>query len=713
MSLIKSITKYEEFLAKQGEHLILWLAVAFAVGCGVYFALSFEPQHNLLYSSFSLAALITFFLGREIFHAHDKARYPIFLFCITVLFLFAGVVTASLRTYALNTPILANTPSPMMVEGRIAEISRTPQNGWATLVLDDITSHDFKKLRLTSRLRGNPFQGVNLNDRVQILVKLSPPSRPVIVGAFDFQRYSFFQGFSAQGFVLKPPIIIHSEPNSFFSLEEKRALIHEKLREILSPSIAAIAHALMTGERADIADEDWNALRASGLAHIISISGLHVVMVAVPIFFIIRLFLVMIPYCALHWPTKKIAAFVALLVCCAYVGFVVPSVPTTRALLMTCIGLIAIMLDRSPFSFRLVGFSAFIILLFYPESIISASFQLSFAAVMALIWTAQIIQPFYARMRERGGLLTRGLWWLGVATLTSFSVSIITAPLTSFHFQQIPLYGVVANALAMPITGILIMPMIILSFALMPLGLAHIPITILGFGIESMLAVANMVAAWPYAVWLTPHWPLFALILFSFAGLILFLGRGGVWKISVLLCGGAFFVILASPQPVIHIAEHAKQIIVKSDSGRGILLSGRAEKFMTQTALKHMDIVKPDKLAREGAFGLGDYGSISCGQNACRYDLSFIKLAAGKNVAALYDDCSWAKVIVTSAYFAPENCQANIFDRKRFFQTGAIAIFKDGSVRTVAEDQGRRPWTTWRGQGIWISRDARTSNNQS
>ncbi len=701
MGLQKIAQKCEEIVAAQQAHLLLWATVAFACGCGLYFSLNFEPRPLALYAVTGALISLTSFVGYKVYRSHDAGQYLLFIFLVAICFLMAGGAASSLRTHFLNTPLLVNTPQALMVEGSIREIERDPFTGHATLILEKIKPYNLKKIRLTSRLKGNPFGDVDLNDRVQILVKLSPPSRPVIVGGFDFQRYSFFQGLSAQGFVLQKPQIISKAPKNIFSLEKKRAEIHQRLRDQLPPHIAGIANALMTGERADIAEDDWESLRASGLAHIISISGLHVVMVAAPVFFIVRLFLVMIPYCALYWPVKKIAALIALLVCCAYVGFVVPSVPSTRALLMTGLGLIAIMLDRSPFSLRLIAFAAFVVLLFYPESIWSASFQLSFAAVISLVWIAEVTRNFWMRQKENASFVTATLLWFSASIVTSFVVALATSPLTSFHFQQIAVYSVVANALAIPITGLLIMPMIILSFALLPFEFGNIPIEILGFGIESLLAIANMVASWPFAIWNTPSWSPVALLFLTFAGLFLFLGIGRAWILSVPCLVMAIIFILITPQPMMHISGNGKQVIVKNES-QAVLSARRSEGFMTQTALQHMDVTKFDFLPKEGRVEFKNKASITCGVNACRYELPFVKITAGKNMQALLEDCAWADVIITTEKFNPKTCEAEIFDRKRFYQTGAIAIYKDGDSITVRDTQGVRPWTTWRGQGVWL-----------
>jgi competence protein ComEC len=516
-------------------------------------------------------------------------------------------------------------------------------------------------------------------------------------GAFDFQRFYYFQGIGALGFSLKPPQIIEkAEQNDpAFFLERLRKTISDEIYKVLEPRVAGITAALMTGERAAISEEDWTALRYSGLAHIISISGLHVALVAAPVFFVVRLFLAAIPFLALRWPIKKIAACAALIACCAYVAIVVPNVPTYRALLMTGIGLLAIMLDRSPFSLRLVAFAAAVVLLFSPDSVWSASFQMSFAAVTALVAVADLMRPYWSSYIRNGGRGRKIIVYLAGSIMTTLVASLATNPFSSFHFQQIASYSVIANALAIPLTGLLIMPMLVMSFLLMPFGFAEFPLRLMGHGITWMLEIAQDVAALPGAVIHTPAWPLAALGLFVVAGLCLILLAGRVKRVCIpLLCAG-LIVILLSKDSVVLVASSGRLIMVNAKES-AFISSKRREKFALETWQKRIDLNSEQLVAwpREGTATSGD-AQVNCDSQVCRISLPGLNISTGQDLYDLQQDCEWANVMIVPGKDMKSCGKADIYDKWRLRETGALSIMKDGEIRTVREDQGMRPWSTW------------------
>ncbi|PZP55119.1 MAG: hypothetical protein DI586_07825, partial [Micavibrio aeruginosavorus] len=586
---------------------------------------------------------------------------------------------------------------PLMAEGTIAHTEILDGRKGTLVLLDDVKLENFelkdtpKKIRLTSKLRVR----FNLGDRVQILVKLTPPSMPVMPGAYDFRRHYYFDGIGAMGFILKKPTVVATAPENDVSmfLERLRKTMGEYIKALLPSRISGIVTALVTGERAAIQEEDWDALRISGLAHIISISGLHVVLIATPIFFFVRLFLAAIPRLALHYPIKKIAAIVALIGCSLYVALVVPTVPTYRALLMTGIGLIAIMIDRSPFSLRLVSFAAIIVLLFAPESIWSASFQLSFAAVISLILAAEWTREYWSKWRNNASHVRKFLIYLGGSIFTTLVVSIITAPLAAYHFQQIPIYSVVANALIIPLSAIIIMPMTIATFLLWPFGAQDIALKIMGYGIEWMLAIAHGISSLPEASWNISAWPVSAMICFVFAGLSLYLLHGKARWISMIgVAASSVFIVLYQP-PSILISQSGGLMMVR-DGDKIYLSSSMKDKFFAENWVKRLGKEEGSAFSfpREGQVLLSD-GSITCGEGQCRIIHDDKKITWGNDYYALKTDCDWADIIVTPTAFREHNCKARINNKFTLMDSGAVEIAEGGSVKTVAYSLGKRPWS--------------------
>jgi competence protein ComEC len=703
----KSIVEtLDERLGEQKEGAFLWLPVLLGIGAAFYFSLLREPP--LFLTGIFLGGVAVLALRLLIWVRKGKKSELLFLLFLVAAALFwigAGFALAQARTHFLATPMLEREIGPVKLMGRVKALDeKEAGKGWVA-VLDQVSLESYRKLpppekRPNSiRLSGRGEPSFAAGDTVDLLAKLRPASSPLAPGGFDFQRFYYFEGIGANAIALGKVTVRETAQDGFF-LERLRQKIAARIDAVLPPRIAAITTALMTGERAAISEDDWTALRGSGLAHIISISGLHVALFAAPVFFFVRLFLAAIPPLALNYPIKKIAAAVALVSCALYVALVVPSVPTYRALMMTGIALIAIMTDRSPFSLRLLSFAAIVVLVFSPESVWSASFQMSFAAVLALVAVADWMRPYWSEWARHAGFFRKAGLYLGGALLTTCVASLATAPFSSFHFQQIASYSVLGNGLAMPLSGLVIMPMMIAVFLAMPFGLEFYPLQAMGWGIEKMLDVAHEVTALPGSVIETPVWPFSALVALVFAGLFLFLLNGKLRAIAVvpfLL----FLVLLAGGEarPVVQVSPSGKLILVR-DGDTVILSSRRAEKSVAENWIRQMGLsaeTRAEYFPRSGVLTLPEGGKISCDDEACRIEVGGIKLATGDDQYALEQDCKWADVIITPSRFYSRDCPySKIYDAGRLARSEGLSIREDGDsliIQTVREKRGNRLWT--------------------
>lgn len=702
------IETLDERLGEQKEGAFLWLPVFLGTGAAFYFSLLGEPPLFLVGAFLTGTAL----LALRLLIALKKGKrpeivFPLFLTAIALFWVGAGFAIAQGKTWYLATPMLEKEIGPLKLTGRVKVLDEKESGkGWVAVV-DNVQLDSYRKLpppeKLpnTVRLSGRGELSFMAGDEISSLVKIRPASPPMMPGGFDFQRFYFFEGIGASGIALgKPEIVSKAEEGSLgFFLERLRQKIGERISSVLGPRIAAITTALMTGERAAISEDDWNALRGSGLAHIISISGLHVALFAAPVFFFVRLFLAAIPKVALRYPIKKIAALIALVSCILYVGMVVPSVPTYRALLMTGIALIAIMTDRSPFSLRLLSFAAIVVLVFSPESVWSASFQMSFAAVLALVAVADWMRPYWSAWSRHAGFLRKSSLYLGGALLTTVIASLATSPFSSFHFQQIASYSVLGNGLVMPLSGLVIMPMMIVTFLTMPFGLEQYPVRAMGWGVEKMLDIAHAVTNLPGSVIHTSVWPFSALMALVIAGLCLFLLSGKA-RLAAAAPFLAFLILLTIGEnyPGVQVSPSGKLILVRD--GGGVLASTRrAEKTLLENWMKQAGRADeiPNTFPKYGSELFGESGKVSCDNQACRVDAGGIKLVTGTDQYALEQDCDWADVIVTPARFYSRQCPySKIYDAGKLARAEGLTLHKDGdalTIRTVREMRGNRPWT--------------------
>jgi len=406
---------------------------------------------------------------------------------------------------------------------------------------------------------------------VRLRAVLQPPAEPAAPGAFDFARQAYFQRLGAVGYAFGGAEVLAPAGDPSLTglwLHRLRDGVAVRVLEALPGESGAVAAALMTGVRGAIPEEVMAAMRDSGLAHLLAIAGLHMGLVAGLLFFALRAGLALVAGLVLRRPIKKWAACGAILGAFGYLLLTGGTVPTQRAFVMVSLVLVAVILDRRGLSLRPVAWAAVVVLALAPESLLSASFQMSFAAVIALI-------AGYEAIAERGriALGERRL------ALTSLIAGLATAPFALYHFNRIAWYGLLANLFAVPLTAFWIMPWALAAFTLMPFGAEGLALTPMGWGIDLLLAVARYVAALPGAVTLLPAMPTFGLVLVALGGLWLCLWRrrwrfGGLLPVAL----GLASIFLLRPPDVLATGD-GRLLGVRGPQGELLLSTTRAKRF--------------------------------------------------------------------------------------------------------------------------------------
>lgn len=441
-----------------------------------------------------------------------------YLFCILIFFVALGFTVAQWRAHQVYTPMLFKKISPVEIVGVVQKIE--PLDKGVRIILEDIEIERLSDEQTPRKIRLKFRDGATIQagQTIKVLAGLNPPSGPVAPGAFDFQRMAYFQGIGAVGFAYGAPEILEVSEYSPMALREVRQKITSAVQAQTQDPQQSIIVALMTGQRGAITNDHWQALRDSGLAHLLAISGLHVGIVAGVLFFFSRLLMACSMHLALHHPIKKYAAVIALIGAFFYTLMVGATVPTQRALIMTGFVMIAIMLDRSPFSLRLVALAALVVLFFSPESLASVSFQMSFAAVVSLICFYEWLRPVWVGLHRRAGMMRRFALYFAGVSLTTIVAGFATGLFALFHFQNFALYGVLANMIAVPLMAFIVMPLIVLSYVFMPIGLEGIVLHAVEWGVGWILATAHFVAGLDGAVWHVSAWPhwIFLSLVFCF-----------------------------------------------------------------------------------------------------------------------------------------------------------------------------------------------------
>ncbi|HJW40609.1 MAG TPA: ComEC/Rec2 family competence protein [Rhizomicrobium sp.] len=668
----------------------LWLPVGLGAGIGLYFALPFEP--TLAWAGVAaLTAIAAMFgcAGTRI----AAARVAFAMLAVVSL----GFALAKARTEIVSAPVLSHRIGPLGLDGRVEQAELHGKG--IRIVLGDLRTK--RAETLPARVRISVRADTPLpppGSWVHVTTVLMPPPAPAAPGAFDFGRSAYYLRLGGVGYAYgRPkPIAALGEPSWFdryhLLVETLRTRMTARIHQVLPGSTGGIASALITGDRAAISDEDEQALRDAGLAHVLAIAGLHMALVGGGLFWVIRALLAAFPALALRYPIKKWAAVAALGAASFYLMISGASSSSTRAFVMLATMLLAVLFDRPALSMRTLALAASVVLLLGPESLLEPGFQMSFAAVVGLIAVAEWEQ---ARPRDTGLAPPRfrdvRRYLRGIAT-TSLVGSIATVPYAIYHFDRATHYAVLGNLLAMPVMGFVAMPAAALSVFLMPLGLDAWPLRVLGFGIEIMLAMGRWVSGLPGAVSVMPAWPVSSLVLVSLGGLWVGLWRRH-WRwlgITPILAGIA--IAYLAPQPDLLIARDGLTVAIRAPDGALKLFRKAKDNYSAAEWLKR------DGDARDIADAVATPADgVHCDALGCiAKTIGGLVIADTGRIDALAEDCA-AAAIVVAAVPARRACNGPrlVVDRFAVARSNGFAIWFGPPLRveSVEQSRGLRPWS--------------------
>ncbi|HYM30851.1 MAG TPA: ComEC/Rec2 family competence protein [Candidatus Cybelea sp.] len=684
-----------EFAAERGRW-PLWLPAGLGLGIAIYFALPFEPARWIGLAWLALGAALALVFRRDL---------PLVLLGLAVATPAAGFALAQARTAAVAAPVLVRATGATLITGRVVYISAADKR--QRVLLDRLAIERVPPAATPERIRvtaSASHEPLHPGDWVRLRASLLPPPAPAMPGTLDYPRQAFFQRLGGVGFALGAPKPIeppqHGAASTFAgevqaTLNRARQTVMARVQAVLPGPTGALAAALMTGDRSAIPDDVTKAMQDSGLAHLLVIAGLHLSFVAGIIFFAVRFLLAAIPPIALNWPTKKIAAGATLLGTFGYLIISGATVPTQRAFLMTSVAVLAVMLDRQAISMRVVAWAALLILALQPESLLDVSFQMSFAAVVALIATYEVASGPLGAWRARHGRFGHLASHLIGVGLTTLVAGFATAPFALYHFNRFVDYGLLGNMLAVPLTGIWVMPWALVAYLLMPLGLERIGLVPMGLGVDLVIWIARRVAGLPGAVLLLPPLPLWGMALTGVGGLWLCLWRRPWRRAGVLAMAAGLGAILITPRPDILIDGEGKYLAVRAADNRLMVSPARGARIAEQTWLRHDGQLDA---APWPALGESYDGRLRCDALGCDYRAHDLLIALPRDEAALAEDCRRADVVVASVPVRGRCSSARIVvDRFDLWRRGGHAIYlrDDGTVRieTVADWRGVRPWS--------------------
>lgn len=484
-----------------------------------------------------------------------------------------GAAAAQIRTALVDAPRIDRPTGAVRLTGWVMEIEPGASRDRMRVLVDRIEG-DAPQLRyVRASVKGD---GAFPPGRaIDCLVPLRPPEGPMAPLAYDSARRAYFQRVGATAIVLGRCRPTNAPPPPAWT--DRVALYLAAVRRDASEAIVtalpgeggALTAAMVTGDRSLISDTTNVVFRDSGLGHMLSVSGLHMALVAGGLYTALYFGLALIPPLALRYPIRKWAASAALIAAAVYLVVSGVSVPAQRAFVMTAVAFGAVLLDRPVFTVRALAVAVVLIILLAPESVVDPGFQMSFAATAALV-AAFENRRTDALIGANPGALLSGLaaTWRSLSDmlLASLVAGLATDPFAIFHFQRFSVYGLAANLISTPIISFMVAPAALAAIALAPFGLANAPLSVVAAGLDMVRAVGAVFAARPEAVLFVPAADagVFALVIAGMT-LVLFL-RGGVRWAGILPIATGVALYAIAPRPVLWADGDLRAVVARTEA---------------------------------------------------------------------------------------------------------------------------------------------------
>lgn len=676
----------------------LWLPVGAGAGVVSYLCADHEPTLWL-----ATAAALLFAGAAWRLREH---RLPFFAACGLCAF-FAGEVSAALRTARVAAPVVDRIKIAT-VEGFIEQMDFREKGARFVLRLhkaENLSPEETPyRVRLTMR-RTPPFEA---GTYVRLKARLLPPARASLPGGYDFARDAWFARLGAVGSalgrveVMSPPFAPSLGLAAMMALDRGRNALSRRINSVLGGDAGAIAVAMVTGKRDYLSGGAKEVIREAGLFNMITIAGQQMTLVAGICFIGLRRLLAMSPTLALRYPIKKWAAFLAIFLAIFYDIATGSRVGTERALFMTLIMLGAVLLDRQALSMRNLAFACLAVILIEPEAILGASFQLSFAAVAALLAVYEAHTAAVMREREdlyrptlRSAPQNETLAWLEPATsvtrqglgavfFATFCATAATASFMTYHFHEFSPYVLIGNPITLAIIEIFAVPGALMGTLLYPLGLDALVWHYLGFGIDFIMWGAQIARHLPGATLYLPGFAPWAIVFLTLAVLSAVLWRTLIFRaMAIPFAAIGIAGAMAGPSFDVAVAPTGDSLALRAEDGKLIVIGPRPSSFAAEQWLRAdadgrsaTTALRKDACDAAGCIGRAANGSI---------------VALVHDKSAFAEDCLRADIVVTPL-FAPLGCAAKlVIDRDSLKETGAITLaFREDhlEIRTARARRG-------------------------
>lgn len=547
---------------QQGQRgsLMPWSPVAMGLGVVAYFMAPVEPggvAYGVAGAALVICALAMWW-RREVLG-------PL---AICVALILVGGLLAGFRAHQVAGPVL-DFRYYGGIEGRVVAIDRSASDA-PRITLDRVRLETLNPIRTPHRVRVSLHgERVGLDPQpgqiVMLTGHLSAPSGPAEPGGFDFQRHAWFLSLGAVGYSRNPVVLLEPREPGAAWLFHLRMRLSAAIQAQIEGQPGAFAAAVLTGDRSGLEQGPINAMRDSNIAHLLAISGLHMGLLTGFIYAAMQVGLALIPRFALRYPIRKWAAATALIAGAFYLALSGGNVATERAFIQVAVMFTAVLLDRRAITLRSVAIAALIVLIHRPETLMSPGFQMSFSATAALVgvFTALRGNPMLAALPK---------WSKGAVALVMSSAiaGAATAPYAAAHFNQIAVYGLIANLLTVPVMGSVVIPAAVVAALLWPFGLAPVALWAMEVGLRWILGVAERVSSLPGAVNPIAAPPGWVLGVLTLGALIVLLWQGRARWVGVVPVIVAFAFWTTAERPAVLVSETGRLVGVMENGVRGL-----------------------------------------------------------------------------------------------------------------------------------------------
>ncbi len=674
----------ERFLEAERAQLPLWAVVGLGAGIASWFILD-GPTQWLAFLAFTSGAAIAGFMARG-----GRAERAAGWFALTLTLGCALVWARSERVAAprLDRPVITS------FEARVERAEPLVAKGDIRLTLAPADPDLPPRVRVSLPAKTAP-DGLAAGARIRLKARLTAPPPMALPGSYDFARDSWFRGIGGVGRALGTVEVLSAGHAA--GLDSVRGRLGRHIRERLPGSSGTIATALATGDKNAVSAEDADAMRRSGLAHLLAVSGLHIGAVVGATMLLALKLLALSERAALRLNLIMVAAGAGALTGIAYTLLTGMQVPTVRSCIAALLVLAGIALGREAISLRLIAVGALVVLLVRPELLTGASFQFSFAAVTAIValHTTQWARRVFHR-RDDG--LLRGFGRAVLALLaTGIAVEIALIPFALYHFHKAGLYSVAANLIAIPLTTFVVMPLEAGALFLDLAGLGAPIWYLAGVAIDVLLWIAHTVGYSKGAVAMIASMPRWAFALIVCGGLWLCLWNGRARFLGVLpfVIGAAGAA--SAPVPDLLVTGDGRHLAIVSEDGTPVILRSRSGSFVRDLLTENSGFDGDPKALDSAPFA-------SCSRDSCVADIErgerSLRLLSTRSStridwAPLVAACAEADIVVSDRWL-PRACTPKWLklDRRSLGSTGGVAIYlsRQPRVKTVAERVGRHPW---------------------